>query len=72
MGTRVARCPSMAGEQGNQRRGAHTENPAEREPEKNPSKEQDLSKPPAGRDEPPARVVKQGKRDPKSPWMGGG
>ena len=61
----------MAIEQGNKRRGAQTKTPAEREAEKNPN-EQDLSKPAEGRDEPPAEVVKQGKRDPKSPWMGGG
>ena len=46
--------------------------PAEREAKKNPSDKQDLEKPSEGRDKPPAETVEQGKRSPKSPWMGGG
>ena len=34
--------------------------------------QQDFGKPPEGRDQPPADAVKEGKRSPKSPWMGGG
>ena len=62
----------MADEQGNEREGAQQETPAEREAKKNPSKKQDLDKPPEGRDEPPPETVKKGKRSPDSPWMGGG
>ena len=46
--------------------------PAEREAKKNPANQQDLNKPSPGRDKPPAEAVKSGKRDPDSPWMGGG
>lgn len=52
--------------------GAQQESPAEREAKKNPANKQNLEKPAEGRDEPPAEPVKQGKRDKKSPWMGGG
>ena len=52
--------------------GAQRESPAEREAKKNPSNEQDLGKPAEGRDEVPKEAVKKGKRDSKSPWMGGG
>jgi hypothetical protein len=62
----------MVEEQGNERAGAQQESPAEREAKKNPSEKQDLEKPPEGRDEPPAETLEQGKRSPKSPWMGGG
>jgi hypothetical protein len=62
----------MVDEQGKERRGAQQESPAEREVENNPANRQDLGKPPEGRDEPPAETVKRGKRDLKSPWMGGG
>jgi hypothetical protein len=62
----------MVEEQGNERRGAQRESPAEREGKKNPSSRQDLETPPEGRDEPPAETVEQAKRSPKSPWMGGG
>jgi hypothetical protein len=61
----------MVDEQGDERRGAQQETPAEREAKKTPSNQQDLGKPPAGRDEAPVSTI-QGKRDPKSPWMGGG
>jgi hypothetical protein len=62
----------MMDEQGNEKRGAQQENPAEREAKKNQSQQQDLEQPSEGRDEPPADTVKQGKRSPKSPWLGGG
>jgi hypothetical protein len=58
-------------EQGDERRGAQQQSPAEREAEKNPANQQDLERPPEGRDEPPAETIKEGKRDPKSPWLGG-
>jgi hypothetical protein len=59
-------------EQGDERRGAQQETVAEREARKNPANRQDLEQPPEGRDEPPAEAVKEGNRDPKSPWLGGG
>lgn len=62
----------MTDEQGNDRRGAQQETPAERESKKNPSEQQDLERPPEGRDEAPAETVEQGKRNPQSPWLGGG
>ena len=62
----------MTDEQGKERRGAQQESPAERDAKDNPSKKQDLEKPPEGRDEPPKETVKKGKRDKKSPWLGGG
>ena len=62
----------MVDEQGDERRGAQQETPSEREAKKNPAKQQDLEKPPEGRDEPPAETMKRGKRNPESPWMGGG
>lgn len=62
----------MVEEQGDEREGAQQESPAEREAKKNPSKRQDLEKPSEGRDKPPADTVDRRKRDPKSPWMGGG
>jgi hypothetical protein len=62
----------MADEQGDERRGAQQESPAEREAKKNPAHRQDFEKPPEGRDKPPAQTVEQGKRSPASPWMGGG
>jgi len=62
----------MTDEQGDEQRGAQNESPAEREAKKNPANQQDLNKPSPGRDKPPAEAVKSGKRDPDSPWMGGG
>ncbi len=62
----------MTSEQGNEQRGAQLETPGEREAKKNPAKQQDLEKPPEGRDEAPSEAVDKGKRDPDSPWMGGG
>jgi hypothetical protein len=62
----------MTDEQGDEQRGAQNETAAEREAKKNPANRQDFDKPPQGRDEPPADAVKPGKRDPDSPWMGGG
>jgi hypothetical protein len=62
----------MVDEQGNERRGAQQETPADRESKKNPSKRQDLDKPAEGRDEQPADTVESGKRSPDNPWMGGG
>lgn len=62
----------MVDEQGNERNGAQQESPAEREAKKNPPEKQDLEKPSEGRDTPPREKVEQGKRSPKSPWMGGG
>ena len=62
----------MVDEQGDERRGAQQESPAEREAKKDRAKEQDLEKPAEGRDQPPAETLEQGKRSPKSPWMGGG
>jgi hypothetical protein len=62
----------MTEEQGSERKGAQQESPAEREAKKNPSERQDLEKPSEGRDEPPGEAVKKNKRDPESPWMGGG
>jgi len=55
-----------------QKDGAQQESPAEREAKKNPANQQNLEKPAEGRDQAPADRVKEGKRDPKSPWMGGG
>jgi hypothetical protein len=71
-GVRLAGLFGMVDEQGEERRGAQRETPAEREAEKNPSEQQDLEKAPEGRDEPPADAVERGKRDPTSPWLGGG
>ena len=62
----------MVEEQGDERRGAQQESPADREAKKDAAEKQDLGKPPDGRDEPPAETVEQGKRSPSSPWMGGG
>jgi hypothetical protein len=62
----------MVDEQGDERRAPQNETPAEREARKNPANQQDLGKPAPGRDEPPADAVKDGKRSPESPWMGGG
>lgn len=62
----------MHDEHGDETRGAQQVSPAEREAKKNPANQQDLEKPPQGRDEPPAEPVKKGKRGPESPWMGGG
>ncbi len=62
----------MVSEQGDERRGAQQETPAEREAKKNAAKQQDLNKPAEGRDEAPADKVEQGVRSPDSPWMGGG
>ena len=59
-------------EQGDERRGAQNESPAKREAKRNQADQQDLNKPPQGRDEPPAEPVEQRKRGPESPWMGGG
>jgi hypothetical protein len=71
-GTNVAEPVGMIEEQGSEREGAQQEKPAEREKKKNPSGRQDLEKSPEGRDEPPADAVKNVKRSPKTPWMGGG
>ena len=64
----------MTDEQGQERRTPQPqhESPAEREAKKNPANQQDPTRPPQGRDEPPADAVKSGKRSPDSPWMGGG
>ena len=62
----------MVDEHNRKKQGAQQENPAEREAKKNPANQQDLDKPAEGRDEAPADRVKEGKRSPKSPWMGGG
>ena len=62
----------MVDEQGDERRGAQRESPAEREDKKNPANRQDLERPSEGRDKPPDEIVEKGKRSPDSPWMGGG
>lgn len=62
----------MPDEHGSERRGAQEVTAAEREAKKNPANQQDLTKPPQGRDEPPATPVEKPERDPDSPWMGGG
>ena len=62
----------MPDEQGTERRGAQQETPAEREADKNPSNGQDLERPSEGRDVPPPEAVKERKRSPDDPWMGGG
>jgi hypothetical protein len=62
----------MTDERADERRAPQDESSAEREAPKNPANQQDLEKPAEGRDEPPADAVKSGKRDPDSPWMGGG
>jgi hypothetical protein len=62
----------MVDEQGHERRGAQQVSPAEREAKSNPANQQDLGKPPEGRDEAPVEKVKRGDRDPEDPWMGGG
>jgi len=72
LGIKVAQIPCMVDEQGDERRGAQQETPAERETKKNPTDRQDFEKPSEGRDLPPGETVEQGKRSPKSPWMGGG
>lgn len=72
VGLKVAGRPGMVEEQGDERRGAQQESPAERERKKNPADKQDLEKPPEGRDKPPDETVKKGKRRLDSPWMGGG
>jgi hypothetical protein len=70
-GTEVAPHAGMD-EQGDDTRGAQRESPHEREQKRNPAEKQDVNKPAEGRDVPPSDDVKKGKRDPKSPWMGGG
>jgi hypothetical protein len=72
LGIKVAQSPRVVDEQGDERRGAQQESPADREAKKNAADKQDLGKPSEGRDEPPAETVEEGKRSPKSPWMGGG
>jgi hypothetical protein len=62
----------MTNEQGDERRGAQQETSAEREAKKNPSNDQDPSRPAEGRDAPPAGPLKEGDRDLDSPWLGGG
>ena len=62
----------MTDEQGDERRGAQQESPAEREAGKNQANQQDLGRPSEGRDQPPAQTVEERKRTPNSPWMGGG
>jgi hypothetical protein len=62
----------MVDEQGDERRGAQRETPAERENKKNPANRQDLDRPADGRDQAPAKTEDGGKRSPNSPWMGGG
>jgi len=59
-------------EQGDAEQGAQEESPAEREFKRNPANQQDLGRPPGGRDEPPEESAQKGKRSPDSPWMGGG
>ena len=54
----------MVDEQGDERRGAQRESPAEREAKKNPANKQDLEKPSEGRDKPPDETVEKGKRSP--------
>ena len=71
-GPKIAESPGMVDEQGDERRGAQQERPAEREAKKNPPDKQDLEKPSEGRDKPPDETVEDGKRSPDSPWMGGG
>jgi hypothetical protein len=71
-GHKIAASPDMVDEQGNERRGAQQESPAEREAKKNPSDKQDFEKPSEGRDKPPGETVEKGKRSSDSPWMGGG
>jgi len=72
IGTQPCRTSGMVDEQGDERRGAQQESPAEREAKKNPADKQDLEKPSEGRDKPPDEIVEKGKRSPDSPWMGGG
>jgi len=71
-GHKLATVPAMVDEQGDERRGAQQESPAEREAKKNPADKQDRKQPSEGRDEPPDETVEKGKRSPDSPWMGGG
>ena len=61
----------MVDEQGDERRDAQQESAAEREAKKNPANQQDLGRPAEGRDQAPAEKVEQGRRSPKSPWLGG-
>jgi hypothetical protein len=72
LGLRIAQTPRVVEEQGDERRGAQQESPADREAKKNRADHQDLEKPSEGRDEPPTETVEKGKRTPESPWMGGG
>jgi hypothetical protein len=72
VGTQGCRNSGMVDEQGDERRGAQRESPAEREAKKDPANKQDLEKPSEGRDKPPDETVEKGKRSPDSPWMGGG
>jgi hypothetical protein len=62
----------MVDEQGDERRGAQQESPAEREAKKNRAEKQDIQKPSEGRDKPPDKTLERGKRSSDSPWMGGG
>lgn len=64
----------MTDEQGIERRVPQPqhESAAERETKKNPANQQDQTRPPQGRDVPPADTAERSKRDPDSPWMGGG
>ena len=67
-GTQGCRNSGMVDEQGDERRGAQQENPAEREAKKNPANRQDLEKPSEGRDKPPDETVEKGKRSPERPY----
>ena len=62
----------MTDEQGTDRSAPQNESPGEREKKKDPANRQDFSKPAEGRDKPPAKPVEEGKRGPRSPWLGGG
>ena len=62
----------MPDEQGDLKRGPQDESAGEREAKKNPANQQDLEKPPEGRDVPPAKPIEKGLRDHDSPCMGGG
>jgi hypothetical protein len=62
----------MVDEQGDERRGAQRESPAEREAKKNRADKQGREQPAEGRDKPPDETVETGKRSRDSPWMGGG
>ena len=62
----------MVDEQGDDERGAQEESTGEREAKKDPALQQDLEKPPEGRDQAPTESIEKGKRSTDSPWMGGG